>query len=592
MRIIRGFLMVVGAVVTLAAAGVVAALLFFSMHTPPVPERTVLTLDLDRRVAEYRPGNFVRLLARGKDRPVLWELVEAVERAARDDRVMGLVARVGTSGLGWARIQELRDAVLAFRRSGKPAVAFAESFGEFGPGNGAFYLATAFEEIHLQPSGNVGLTGLLAESYFLKGTLEKLAVESRLDEREEYKGIKGTLTEREFTIPQREAFTRILQSLSEQMIAGIMKGRDLSHAAVRESMQRAPLSAQDALEAKLVDGLRYRDEVDALMEERLGADVEFLPVSGYANRLESRGEPAATVALIYGVGQVHRGLSRYRPLSGGMSMGSDSMVRAFRRAVDDDEVRAIIFRIDSPGGSYVAADVIWREVLRARRRGKPVIVSMGNVAGSGGYFVAAPADRIVAQPATLTGSIGVAAGKVLTRGFWEKLGVSWDQVAANSNATFWSGVHDYDPEQWERLERLLDVIYDDFVSRVAEGRKLSKEEVMEVARGRVWTGADARERGLVDELGGYAATLRATREAAGIPPDGVIRLRVFPRRKSTVRLLAEEVMDDRGEDAGAPVAEVWSEASELVTPLMDWARRTGLTGRQGLLEMALPARLR
>ena len=592
MRIIRTVLMVIGALATVAAAGVVAALIFFSMHTPGIPERTVLTLDLDRNVVEYGAGKLTPWSAFRKAGPELWEIVAAIERAAEDDRVVGLAARVGSSGMGLARIQELRDAVRRFRRSGKPTYAFAESFGEFGPGNGAFYLAAAFEKIYLQPSGDVGLTGLLAQSYFLKGTLEKLDVKYALEQREEYKGIRELFTENGYTAAQREALTRILESLTEQLTAGISQGRGLSRAAVGDLMLRAPFSAQEALEAKLVDGLRYRDQVDDLIHQELGADVAFLPLSRYRRRLENRAGDSATVALIYGLGQVHRGRSRFRTLTGENSMGSDSIARAFRRAADDDDVRAIIFRIDSPGGSYVASDVIWREVRQARKRGKPVIVSMGNVAGSGGYFVAAPADRIVAQPATFTGSIGVAAGKMVTKGRWDKLGVSWDQVAGNSNAAFWSTLQDYDPNQRNRLERLLDVVYDDFVSKVAQGRKLSREQVMAVAGGRVWTGADAREHGLVDELGGYAATLRAARDAAGIAPEAAIRLRLFSRRKSIVQRLAEELAGFGETEDGTPAPDMFSEALERFRPLAGRIRSTGFASRPGVLEMALPGRIR
>ena len=592
MRFIRIVLMVIGAVATLAGACVVAALVFFSMHTPRVPEKTVLTLNLDRNVPEYGSGKFTPWSVLGKAQPELWEIVAAIERAAGDERVVGLVARVGSSSMGLARIQELRDAVQTFRQSGKPAYALAESFGDFGPGNGAFYLATAFEKIYLQPSGDVGLTGLLAQSYFLKGALEKLDVQYRLDQREEYKGIKELFTESGFTTAQREALTRILESLTEQLTAGISEGRGLSRAQVGDLMQRGPFSAKDALEAKLVDGLYYRDEVEDLTRKELGADVAFLPLSGYRRRLEEKGNDSATVALIHGLGQVHRGRSRYRTLTGQNSMGSDSIARAFRRAADDDDVRAIIFRIDSPGGSYVASDVIWREVLRARRRGKPVIVSMGNVAGSGGYFIAAPADRIVAQPATLTGSIGVAAGKMVTRGLWDKLGVSWGQVAGNPNATFWSTLQDYDPDQWNRLERLLDVVYDDFVSKVAQGRKLPREQVMAAAKGRVWTGADAREHGLVDELGGYATALRAARDAAGIAPDAAIRLRLFPRRKSTLWLLAEGLTGRGDTEIGFPAPDLLSEAVGRFGRLANRVRSREFDAHRSLLEMALPAQLR
>jgi len=592
MRIIRTILVVIGAVTTLAAAVVVAAVVFFAMRTPPVPEKTVLTVDLDRNVPELASAGLSPWDGFGTRRPGLWESVAAIERAAGDDRVVGLVARVGASGMGLARAQELRDAVRAFRRSGKPAYAFAESFGDFGPGNTAYYLAAAFEKIYLQPSGDVGLTGLLAEGYFLEGTLEKLDVRYRISQRGEYKGIRERFTDSGFTAAQREALSRILESLTEQLTAGIAEGRGLSRDKVRELMQQAPHSAKEALETKLVDGLLYRDEVNEMVRETLAADVAFLSLSSYRHRLEPKGGEPATVALIYGLGTVHGGSSRRRALTGRHSMGSDSIARAFRRAANDDEVKAIVLRIDSAGGSYVASDVIRREVSRARQRGKAVIVSMGDVAGSGGYFIAAPANRIVAQPATLTGSIGVAGGKVVIKGLSEKLGVSWDHMAVNSNATFWSAVQDYDPGQQSRLDGLLDAVYDDFVSKVAEGRNLPRERVSAAARGRVWTGADAREQGLVDELGGYATTLAAVREIAGIAPDAAIRLRLFPRRKSTLRLLAEELTNGGHRAIAVPTPDLLTGALERFGHLAALARATGLAGRRGLLEMALPGQLR
>lgn len=591
MRIIRIFLMFVGALATLAVAGVVAAVFFLATRSEPVPEKTVLTLDLDRNVGELGGGGLTALTHLRGAPLTLWETVDAIERAARDKHVAGMVARVGASGMGLARIQELRDAVSAFRRSGKPTYAFAESFGDFGPGNGAYYLAAAFEYVYLQPSGDVGLTGLLAESYFLKGTLEKLGVRPRLNQREEYKGVKELFTESGFTGPQREAVGRILESLTEQLTAGISEGRGLSRASVRDLMQQAPFSAREALKADLVDGLRYRDQVDEVVRYALGNDIEFLPLTDYRRRVEDTVEDTATVALIHGLGRIHRGRSRHQAFAGAHSMGSDTVARAFRRAADDKDVHAIIFRIDSPGGSYVASDVIRREVVRARRRGKPVVVSMGNVAGSGGYFVAAPANRIVAEPGTLTGSIGVAAGKVVTNGLWEKLGVSWDHTAGNTNATFWSSVRDYDPAQQQRLEHLLDAVYDDFVFKVANGRKLSREQVLEAAKGRVWTGADAKENGLVDELGGYAATMRAVRKAAGIKPETAIELRSFPRRKSPLQLLIGQLMGDEAAQIRYSATDLFRGAAERLAPLALRALEDR-SGRPGLLEMKLPDRLR
>ncbi len=592
MYLIRIVLMVIGAVATLAVAGVVAVLLFYSTRTLPVPDRTVLALDLSRPIPELGSGGFTPWYGLPREQPDLWQTVAAIERAARDDRVVGLMARVGASGMGLARVQELRDAIRTFRRSGKPTYAFAESFGDFGPGNGAFYLAAAFEKIYLQPSGSVGLTGLLVRNYFLKNALEKLDVQFRMNQRGEYKGIRERFENTRLSAPGREAFTRILESLTEQLTAGIAEGRGISRETLDVLMRRAPLTADEALDEALVDGLLYRDEVRARVRKSLGSDVRFLTLSRYRSRLEAGEGDPTTVALIYGLGNIHGGRSRHRGFAGAQSMGSDSLARALRAAARDNQVRAIIFRIDSPGGSYVASDVIRRGVHRARRRGKPVIVSMGDVAGSGGYFIAASADRIVAQPATITGSIGVAAGKMVTRGLWNKLGVTWEEIPGNANATFWSPLQDYGPEQRKRLDHLLDVVYEDFVSKVAQGRGLSPEEVRVVAKGRVWSGVDAREHGLVDELGGYAATLRAAREAASLAPDAAIRLRLFPRRKSTLRLFAEAIAEHGKLAAGFPADSLPGRFLEHLGILPYRGRAAGLTERRELLEMPLPERLR
>jgi protease-4 len=240
--------------------------------------------------------------------------------------------------------------------------------------------------------------------------------------------------------------------------------------------------------------------------------------------------------LIEGYGAVTRGSSSYSPLNGSVSMGADTIASAFRSAIDDSRVKAIVFRVDSPGGSYVASDTIWRETVRAQEAGKPVIVSMGNVAGSGGYFVAMHADKIVAQPATITASIGVLGGKLLTRDFWkEKVGVTWDDVHRGENARMWTSTYEYGAA-YERFEAGLDRIYEDFTSRVAAGRDLPLEEVLEIARGRIWTGEDALELGLVDALGGVDVALQLVREEIGLEDDAPLRIKRFPRRRSAWEL--------------------------------------------------------
>lgn len=555
----------IGAAVLLISAVAVVAGLVSWLGAPGIADGTVLELDLEQAFVEDGPADPLEFV-RGRQ-PRLRDVVEGLERAAADDRVAALVARVGAAPLGIATVQELRDAVAAFRAGGKPAIAYAETFGEFGPGNVAYYLATAFDEIYLQPSGDVGLTGLLAESPFLRGTFEKLGVVPRMDHRDEYKNALNLFTESEFTEAHREATGAVVASQFGQVVRGIAEGRGLTEAQVRELCDRGPHFGVEAADAKLVDGLAYRDEMRTELEERFGEDFEHLSLSAYLDRAGRPHREGDAIALIFGVGAVHRGKSGYDPASQSATMGSDTVTRAFRAAVDDDEVKAILFRVNSPGGSYVASDTIWRETLHAREQGKPVVVSMGDVAGSGGYFVAAGADRIVAQPGTVTGSIGVVAGKILTDGFWAQLGVTWDGVPTSEHATFYSTSYDYSETEYARLQAFLDRAYDDFTTKVASGRDLELERVREIAKGRIWSGEDALELGLVDVLGGYPTALRLVREVAGLEPDAPVELRVFPRPRSTLELLLE-----RAQARIAAAAEL-----DALVPLARAAAELGLT---------------
>jgi len=512
-----------------------------------VKEGTVLQMDFADGIVEYYPPSIRDVFV--VPPLTVRDVVDALHRASRDDRVTALVARVGDARLGLASLQEIRDAVVAFRKSGKRTVALAETFGEFGPGNGAYFLATAFDAIALQPSGDIGLTGLSSETPFLRGALDKLHVKPRLDHRREYKSAMNVFTESGFTAPHREASERVLASQFSQIVRGIAEGRGLSEDAVRALVAKAPLSADEALAAKLVDEVAYRDQVwDGLR----GADGKLPPRLGIGSYLARAGrsdDEGDVVALVYGVGSVHRGRSSWGMLSNEPTMGSDTVAAAFRAAVDDEDVRAILFRVNSPGGSYIASDTIWREVLRARQKGKPVVASMGDVAGSGGYFVAMGADRIVAQPGTITGSIGVLAGKMVTGELWSRLGVEWGDLDTGPNASMWSPTKDYSEAQWQRLQGFLDRIYADFVDKAADGRALPRERMQEIARGRIWTGEDAKGLGLVDELGGFPVALRAVRELAGLAPDAAVRLRVFPRTKSPVELALARITGESDDEA-------------------------------------------
>ncbi|ANM29114.1 hypothetical protein ABI59_05120 [Acidobacteria bacterium Mor1] len=567
-------LAVIVALMLVAMAGFLglALLTALSGSGESVPSKVLLELDLEQGMIEYRsPDPFAAFM--NVEIPTLRELIDGLDRAADDRRVVGVIANIGAAPIGMAQAQELRDAILRFRQSGKPAVVFSETFGEVGPGNTAYYLATAFDEIYLQPSGDIGLTGLMYETPFLGGVMEKLSVEPEMGQRHEYKNAMNMYTETSFTEPHEEALAKVMYSQFGQMVRGIAEQRDLEEEQVRALVDEAPLLGSAALDAGLVDGMAYRDEVYAKMREQVGDRADLLFMHHYVDRAGSPYRKGDTIGLVYGVGQVVRGPSGYDPLTGSQFMGSDSVAANLRAAVDNKRVKAIVFRVDSPGGSYVASDAIWRETVRAREAGKPVIVSMGNVAGSGGYFVAMEAEKIVAQPGTITGSIGVLGGKMYTKEMWDKIGMAFDSVQAGRNADMWSGTYRYSETGRARLDAWLDRVYEDFTGKVAEGRDMPIEEVQQVAKGRIWSGEDALEIGLVDELGGIDTALRLAREAIGLEPDADIRVRVFPAEKTPLELLF-----DRPESSDARASVVRS--IRRMQSLAREAERVGLVNEQ------------
>jgi len=539
MKVLVRILAVFGGLVILGCFVGLMVVVLFRAGKGGVPSKTILEVNLEQGIIEDVPDDPVAAFTL-KDTPVMRDVVEALEKAGDDDRVVGLVARVGAAPMGMAQIQELRNAVQAFRAKKKPAVAFAETFGEFGPGGGSYYLATAFDEIWLQPSGDIGLTGIFLESPFLRGTLDKVGVKPRMDHRYEFKNAMNFYTDKKYDPYFKEAMEKLTSSWFSQMTKGISESRHLTQAQVASLVDKGPFLGKEAQDAGLVDGMAYRDEVYAKVKKKAGEGAKLLFLDEYIKRAGRPNSSGKTIALIYGVGAVSRGDGGYSPFSGEEVMGSDRVTAAFREAVKDSAVKAILFRVDSPGGSYVASDAIWRETVRAKKAGKPVIVSMGNLAGSGGYFVAMAADKIVAQPGTITASIGVLGGKFLTSEFWDKVGLSWDSVQSSTNSNMWTGTHDYSPAQWARFQAWLDRVYVDFTGKVAEGRNLPKEKVLQIAKGRIWTGEDAKGLGLVDELGGFPEALRLAKQVAKIPEKEEVNLKVYPPKRTPFQMLFEE----------------------------------------------------
>ena len=525
----------------------------------------ILELDLTDGIAEGPPADPLSALLTMR-RTRLQDLLDGLRRAADDDRVRVLVVKVGGSRIGLARIQELRAAIGDFRKSGKLAVAWAESFGDFVRGNLPYYLATGFDRIYLQPSGTLGLTGVAVEQVFLHDALEKLGIGIESAKRHEYKSAPDQLTESGFTGPGREAAARLAESVTEQLAGAVAAGRGLPVEQVTALLARGPFLAQQAVDAGLVDGLIYRDEVyDAARREAgQGATLLYLhryqrqrSLSDLPRRLGSSvhgmtpGQHERFVATIYAHGTIRHGRSG-RGGPGGGGMGSDTVAAALRAAAADEGARAVVLRVNSPGGSYTASDVIWREVVKLRAAGKPVVVSMGDVAASGGYFISAPADVIVAQPGTITGSIGVFMGKPVLRELLSRAGVATETVADGAgagSATMFSSSRPFSAAEWARINEWLDAVYADFTQKVADGRRLPVERVHELARGRVWTGADAIANGLADEAGGLREAIAIARKRAGLPVDAPVR--GYPRLGPLDQLRPAESSEARPAARGA-----------------------------------------
>ena len=501
-----------------------------------VPNGCILEIDLQSIPSETAGFDPMAFIAGGGRPLLLRHAVAAIHRAASDPRIAGLIARVQLSAAPPGAVQELRDALATFTAV-KPSLAWAETY----PGTLSYYLASVFGEVWMQPSGTVGLIGFATNALFLRDALDKAGLEAQFVARGEYKSAANMFTQDHYTDAHREADSRLIESLHNQVWQGIAESRRLDVSTLDEIADRAPLLRDDALTAGLIDHIGFRDEAYRRIGEltgELGTDPDGddapprLFLSRYAQTRERgpslrKKDPTVAVVTVSGPIVSGRGGPGLSPF-GRSSAGGDTIAAALREAGADDEVKAVVLRIDSPGGSVNASETIWREVGRLRSAGKPVVASMGAVAASGGYYIAMAADVIVANPATITGSIGVVTGKLVARELKDRLGVGSDVVRTNANADAWSVNSPFTDTQHDMVRAEADLFYDDFVRRVAEARGMTVADVGEVARGRVWTGADASERGLVDELGGLRTAVRRAKVLAGLDIDAKVQLLGYP----------------------------------------------------------------
>lgn len=510
--------------------------LVLAIAGPMVSRNSILIVDLDGELRETPEDDLLSAIT-GDHAMTLRGLTDAIRGAAEDERIAGLLVRIKNPVVGVAQLQEIEEAMATFRATGKWNAAHLATAGEFSRGDGAYALAACADRVLLSPPGDINLVGLQTDVPFLKGLFEKLRIGVHFDKRYEYKNAANTFTHDKMTEAHREAAAALVDDLEQSLLEQIAARRHVTIDVAKEWVATGPHLGSAALEAGLVDALAYWDEALAEAEVVAGRGDPFVELGTYASRVE-RHDSGPRVALIYGAGTVVNGESEG---GGNPQMGAYTVSEAFRDA-REAEVEGVLFRVDSPGGSYVASDVIRREVEVTRDAGIPVVVSMGNVAASGGYFVAMDADKIIAQTGTITGSIGVFAGSWSTREFWKHwLGVTFDGYQSAPNADFFDWLDPPDAEDKARVSSFLDRVYEDFVTKAAAGRSMTPEKLEPLARGRVWSGRAAKEQGLVDEIGGMERALEVLKEAIGVPTDRDVTLVVYPKPKTTFELLNEQL---------------------------------------------------
>jgi len=533
MALRRGLWLVITLILVAMSISAVGMLLILSAvgREPQVPSNSTLVLRIGGDLNEMEPGGVLGPFIEGP--PTVRSVVEMLRKAKTDKRITSLIVKPSGAGALWGKVQEVRDAVADFRRSGKPVVAYLEYGGEQ-----EYYLATACDKVFLMPAATLDLTGMASYELFLRGTLDKIGAYPDTLHIGTYKTAGNTLTEHTYTPAHREMAESLNNDMYEQLVRGIADGRKKSEADVKTLIDHGPFLPEDALRAGLVDDLAYEDELDDKVTLAAGKS-RFVDMNEY--RQVSAGSLGLNrgpkIAVIYATGIITSGRSSH-DTTGGQVAGSETLVEYLRKARADSSVRAIVLRVDSPGGSALASDVIWREVFLTKNQ-KPLVASMSDVAASGGYYISMPAHAIVAEPATLTGSIGVVLTKFVIDGTLKKLGMNLEGVSQGRYANMYSPVRPFSPEERARMVESMQATYDTFVEKAAQGRNTTPERIDAIGQGRVWTGRQAKEIGLVDELGGLDRAVALAKQRAKIAQDTEVELVIYPPKKSFYDLLRD-----------------------------------------------------
>jgi protease-4 len=538
-------LIISGIVVALILVVVVGFAILISAlrgDRPSIRDNSVLALRVSGPLPDYVPDNpFNRLF--GSPPQSLSSLVAQFRKAKVDKRISGIILDIDASDTGWGKAEEIRGAIEDFRASGKPVYAYMETGF-----NKDYFVAAACDKIYLPPSGELFVTGLAADVMFFRGSLDKLGIYPDIYQIGKYKSAGDMFTQKQMTDAHREFMDSLLTDLFGHYVDGIAKGRSKSPDDVRKLIDNAPYNAGQAKDAGLIDGALYRDDVEKELKKRLGykdSDELRITRAGDYRKVtqESLGlNKGEKIAIVYAAGDIVSGNSQFGS-SGEETIGSDSLVKVLKEVRDDNTIKAVVLRIDSPGGSGLASDMIWKGV-EALKEKKPVVVSMSDVAASGGYYIAAGANRIVAEPSTITGSIGVVGGKPVVKGFYDWIGITNEYMLRGTNAGIFRESEKFSDSERAKFQEFLKGTYDDFIGKVAKGRNKDTTYIDTIGQGRVWTGAQGKEKGLVDEYGGLDKAIEIAKQLAKIPADKGVQRIIRPQPPS----FWEELFSDSGED--------------------------------------------
>jgi len=537
--IITGILVSLVLVVLIGLAVLVAAL---RHREPPIANNSVLTLRIAGALPDYVPDDPLRKILGGPDQS-LSNLVLQFKKAKADKRIKMILLTVDMSAVGWGKSEEIRDAIADFRSSGKPVYAYMEFATDK-----EYYIASACDKVYLAPPGELFINGLAADVMFFRGSLDKLGVYPDMVQMGKYKTAVETFTRKDMSDANREFMNSLLDDLFNRYVEAIAKARGKSPENVRAIIDDAPYSSLKAKEIGLIDGVAYRDELEKELKTKLGYkdsdELSLIRSSTYDEvEPESLGlDKGEKIAVIYATGDIGSGRSEQSP-SGDQSIGSETLAKALNDARDDKTIKAIVIRVDSPGGSGLASDIIWHAVEAAKAK-KPVVISMSDVAASGGYYIAAGANKIIAQPSTITGSIGVFAGKPVVKGLYDWLGITNEYILRGKQAGMFRETEKFTPEERAKFEDLIKrMYYEEFVPKVAKGRNKSPEYIDSIAQGRVWTGAQGKERGLVDEFGGLDRAVEVAAELAKVPKDKGVHRVILPYPRTFIQELMSSADD-------------------------------------------------